>query len=219
MDNQEMILRSPDGKQRVEIERIDGSLDSRFDPRMYDPRDEVNLGHLYIKTLFDSKGEPNELGDDYAKFVKAGNHLALFLFEIDKIALVKLPIFAQLLDDGKAVIKTEEFLPMCEFAGYIFTTKDGVSKAENEDGESYTLDDQKAVLEQEVKTYNDFLAGDIWCYILRDVIPDKEGDYSRMNRCVGGFIGDGAIDTILENIGAKDWIIESQEIEEESLGR
>ena len=211
MDNQEMTLCSLDGKKYVDIKRAvvgDG-----------DPRNVFNFGCLYLMPVADDKSKMYEFGDNIL-FIVSSDHVDR-MDEINSIAEVKLPLFVKVMDDGKANIKTDEFYGSV-LAGYIFTTKDTTLMYFN-DREICSLKEQRDMLQKEVRDYNNFLSGNVWSYTLHEITSHKVGDFNQEKDIVIenrlGVLGDFAIDRILENIGAKDWIIESQEIEEESLGR
>ena len=222
MDNQEMTLRSPNGKQYVDIKR-----DENFSSN---PRNDETIGYVYIKPLLDSRMDVYQFADegisDIIKIfddrdcnafsdeeLEAGEHI-LFMDEINRTAMVKLPIFIKVKEYGEAEIKTDQFYGSV-LCGYIFTTEESVLKYEDENDARFSLEEQKKMLHQEVRDYNNFLSGNVWSYTLHDVIPDDAGDYSRQNDSIFGIFGDYAIDTILADLDAKDWVIESQENERE----
>ena len=231
MENKNVTLNSPDGKQYVEITNnfyVNNDV-SGFG----NPRGRNNIGHIYIEPIVDEQENEYEFSDkDISDFIKISDikdsnafsdlkvaeHL-LRIAEIDRIAEIKLPIYLNFTKHFGTTISTKEF-DLSHFAGYIFTIENHVFKYEDDASEARSLEVQKNMLCEEVADYNYFLSGNSWSYTLYDVIPDKDGDYSRVSGCSDGFLGDSAVDDILDFLDAKDWIFKIQENEQvESLGR
>ena len=171
------------------------------------PREEDNLG------LMVCKHKDYDLGDE--KITEEGMKFAeyeLFLIK-EKKAKVILPLY--LYDHTEITINYERTYPFtCPWdtseVGYIYATEDMIKKWFNVDkvGEK-ELEDTKKILKQEVKTYDNYIKGEIYLYNLLEVNECNLGHKHEnlLDSCGGFFYSDNLIDDIFIQMEEKidDW--------------
>ena len=205
--NEEVNLISPNGKQYVEIRR--GEIDEgvALDPRESKPNNAI----MYIVY------KDEVLGDAWEN-----QHLDKHsdrLNEIDNFAEVRLPLYLEYHPYGKSVLKTDKF-EGGDLVGVVYTTRESLATMGNED---WSLEEQREAIRNEVQEYQDFLSGNAWGWLLYDVVSYKNenenedidlSDDKHINlveSCLGGYLGDTAVRSIIEELGLYDWRVKGQE--------
>ena len=191
-----MTLRSRDGEKCLRIRRDKSGSGN--------PRDGENRSTLYVDFSPSYEfGDKWEFENIYDHDQRCG--------KIHEVAKFLLPLYLKYPSDDDVVISTKKFKGS-SFVGYAYNTNMNVFDESLE----------KELIELEVEQYNDFLAGNVWCYSLNDPKGDESWDISSSKYSDFGYTGEDAVESIINQVGANDWLVDIKEVKkehEEVLGR
>lgn len=174
----------------------------------------VTIGKKTLRIVTDEDSESPRAWDNLGKMVcfhreynigdKHDFTVDSFNEFIKRKDIVKLPIF--LYDHSGLWIKTSKFIEDSagwdtSFIGYIYVEHDKIKKEYGKVTKK-TIEKAIDVLENEVKTYNDFISGNVYGYIIEKAVKcDKcnHVSFEIIDSCFG-FIGNIKDSGILDNI-------------------
>jgi hypothetical protein len=167
-------------KDAVEAYEVDGKVIQIFtDEDPENPREWDNLGTMACShrrySLGDDEAKINI--DNYGSWEEVKKHLIK-----DEKAVVIMPLY--LYDHSGITMSTKPFGDRWDSGqvGYIYATQERLDKEYEGYSQKKKLELAKKVLEGEVKTYDQFITGDIYTFAVTDL---KSGEDSR----VSGFYG------------------------------